>query len=52
MRENSFITGFGDDSLSQYWDQLCKEAVLESVKRLLPTVMNSLREKANELIKE
>ena len=51
MRDSSFIDGWGDKSLSQYWDQLCKEAILESVKQLLPTVMRTLREKAKEFVK-
>jgi len=49
MRDNLFINGFSDKSLSQYWDQLCKEAVLECVRQI---VMDNLRKKADELIKD
>lgn len=50
LQNNSLISSFADQSLSQYWNEMCKEAVLECVKRLLPEVLRGIRESAKKLI--
>lgn len=52
MRKSSFIDGFNDRGLSYEWEKICKETILEYVKKILPSVLKSLRDNANSLIKE
>ena len=49
MADNSFIEGFNDMGLTYEWEKICKETILEYVKKILPSVLKSLREKAEEL---
>ena len=35
--------------LTYEWEKICKETILEYVKKILPSVLKSLREKAEEL---
>ena len=49
MADNSFIEGFNDRGLTYEWEKICKETILEYVKKILPSVLKSLREKAEEL---
>lgn len=50
MKNNSFINGFQDKSLKEYWDQLCNEAILESVKKLYPSVRKLMSEAGQKLV--
>jgi len=50
MRKSSFIDGFKDSGLSYEWEKICKETILEFVKKVLPTALESLKKNANSLI--
>lgn len=50
MRNNSFVQGFSDNRLSLHWEHLCKEAVLECVKQMLPVVLKSSKKMVESLI--
>lgn len=51
IKDNSFIKNINDSNLSEYWDNLCKEAILEFVKQYLPIVFESTKKSLEELIK-
>ena len=50
MRKSSFIDGFNDRGLTYEWEKICKETILEFVKKFLPIVLESLKKNANSLI--
>ena len=50
LRDNSLIGVFRDDGLQTYWDNMCKEAVLEYVKKLMPSVVKALKRGSESLI--
>lgn len=52
MPNNSFIEGFNDRGLAYEWEKICKETILEYVKKILPAVLKSIRSKANEIVSE
>lgn len=52
MRDNSFIHGFNDKGLNGEWEMICKEAVLEYVRKILPTVLDSIQRSAEQLKSE